>query len=70
MGALAKAAYVDINGRQHQHSQRIRVLEEHHLLGIAEQKRREVAVAVQQFRDEHHHNVVADAGEHPIEPID
>ena len=77
-GSLAKTSYLDINGRRHQHSQRIRVLEEHHLLGTAEQKRRDVALAVQNFRDEYHHNVVAelasaivaDAGACPIEPID
>ena len=68
--AMAVTSYSDINGRRHQHSQVIRVSEEHRLLGVAEQKRREVAVAVQKFRDEHHHNVVADAGEHPIELID
>ena len=67
---IAVTSYCDINGRRHQHSQVIRVSEEQRQLGVAEQKRREVAVAVQQFRDEHHHNVVADAGEHPIEPID
>ena len=66
-GALAKTAYVDINGQRRQHSRRIRVLEEHHLLGAAEQKRREVALDVQQFKDDHHH---ADAGGCPIEPID
>ena len=68
--AMAVTSYFDINGRRHQHSQVIRVLEEHRQLGIAEQKRREVALVVQKSRAEHHHNVVADAGEHPIEPID
>ena len=57
---IAKTSYLDINGRWHQHSQRIRVLEEHCQLGTAEEKRREVALAVQKFRDEHHHNVVAE----------
>ena len=57
---IAKTSYLDINGRLHQHSQRINVLEEHILLGTAEEKRREVALAVQKFRDEHHHNVVAE----------
>ena len=59
---IAVTSYCDINGRRHQHSQVIRVSEEQRQLGVAEQKRREVAVAVQNFRDEHHHNVVADAG--------
>ena len=67
---MAFTSYSDINGRRHQHSQVIRVSEEHRQLGVAEQKRREVAVAVQQFKDEHHHNGVAGAGEHPIEPVD
>ena len=57
---IAKTSYLDINGRWHQHSQRIRVLEEHCQLGAAEEKQREVALAVQKFRDEHHHNVVAE----------
>jgi len=57
---IARTSYLDINGRWHQHSQRIRVLEEHCQLGTAEEKRREVALAVQKFRDEHHHNVVAE----------
>ena len=75
---IAVTSYCDINGRRHQHSQVIRVSEEQRQLGVAEQKRREVAVAVQKFRDEYHHNVVAelasaivaDAGACPIEPID
>ena len=57
---IARTSYLDIQGRWHQHSQRIRVLEEHFQLGTAEEKRREVALAVQKFRDEHHHNVVAE----------
>ena len=57
---IAVTSYCDINGRRHQHSQVIRVSEEQRQLGVAEQKRREVAVAVQKFRDEHHHNVVAE----------
>ena len=68
--AMAVTSYSDINGRRHQHSQILGVLEEHRQLGIAEQKRREVALAVQKFRNEHHHDVVADAGKHPIESID
>ena len=67
---FAVTSYSDINGRRHQHSRRIRVLEEHHQLGIAEHKRCEVALAVQTFRNERHHDVVADAGKHPIESAD
>ena len=66
----AVTSYSDINGRRHQHSQIIGVLEEHRQLGIAEQKRREVALVVQTFRNEHHHDAVADAGKHPIESVD
>ena len=63
---IAVTSYCDINGRRHQHSQILGVLGEH----LAEHKRREVALAVQTFRDERHHDVVADAGEHPIESAD
>ena len=66
----AVTSYSDINGRRHQHSQIIGVLEEHRQLGIAEQKRREVALVVQTFRNEHHHDAVADAGKHPTESVD
>ena len=64
--AFAVTSYSDINGRRHQHSQILGVLGEH----IAEHKRREVALAVQTFRNERHHDVAADAGEHPIESAD
>jgi len=65
---MAFTSYLDINGRRRQHCLRLRVLEEHRQLGIAEEQRRGVALAVQKIRDEHHHNVVVDAGQHPIEP--
>ena len=67
---MAVTSYFDINGRRHQHSQVLGVRDEHRQLGIAEQKRREVALAVQTFRNERHHDVVADAGEHPLEEVD
>ena len=68
--AFAVTSYSDINGRRHQHSKILGVLDEHRQLGVAAQKRREVALAVQTFRNEQHHDVVADAGKHPIESVD
>ena len=67
---MAVTSYFDINGRRRQHPQVLGVRGEHRQLGIAEHKRREVALVVQTFRDERHHDVVADAGEHPIESAD
>ena len=63
---IALTSYADINGRRHQHSPRLKVLEEHRELGTDEQARREVALAVQTFWDDHHHTV--GAGE--ADPID
>ena len=62
MKPLACTKYTDINGKQHQHSRVINVVEEHLQLGIAEQKRREVALAVQTFKNENHYDVAARVG--------
>ena len=58
----ATTMYCDSNGPRHQHSQTSNVNETHRQLGLAEEKRREAALTVQTFRNEHHHNVTADAG--------
>ena len=53
---MAVTSYIDSSGRRRQHSQRLRVMDEHRQLGTAEEKRREVALSVQRFRDEHHYD--------------
>ena len=53
---MAVTSYIDSSGRRRQHSQRLRVMDEHRQLGTAEEKRREVALSVQRFHDEHHYD--------------
>ena len=52
---MAVTSYVDSSGRRRQHSQRLKVMDEHRQLGTDEEIRREVALSVQKFRDEHHY---------------
>ena len=76
MKPIACTKHTDINGKQHQHSGVISVLEEHHQLGIVEQQRCEVASVVQMIKSENHYDVAApegvdaDAAEPAAEEVD
>ena len=71
---MAITTYKDLDGKRHQHSRTIDVREEHHQLGSAERKRREVARAVQAVRLRNHvpapKGSDADAEENAVEGVE